>query len=261
VFFLLLLSLSEHVRFALAYLCASAACTGLLTFYGSFVLRGFGRAGARRGVGLLYGALYALLQMEQAALVLGSVLLFAVLAAVMIATRRIDWYAMATQLRDDALPARKAAAPGHGGLIVRARAARPSAVGTVRRSINSHAPSALSQASTALRPMTQRNPATDACASASTTWRVASAPRSGGGVAAASLLTCACMNAKVCVDAPAVRKRSSSTGSNASTNDHAEHRDREQCSRARHRVVDAGGDAGHVVLHRAHHGRRQGGPP
>jgi len=29
----------------------------------------------------------------------------------MVATRRIDWYAMATQLRDDALPTRKAAAP------------------------------------------------------------------------------------------------------------------------------------------------------
>lgn len=42
---------------------------------------------------------------------LGSVLLFVVLAAVMVATRRIDWYAMAAQLRDDALPARKAAAP------------------------------------------------------------------------------------------------------------------------------------------------------
>jgi len=116
VFFLLLLSLSEHVRFAIAYLCASAACTGLLTFYGSFVLRGV-RPGLVLGaaIGLLYGALYALLQMEQAALVLGSVLLFAVLAAVMIATRRIDWYALATQLRDDALPARQAAAPGAAG--------------------------------------------------------------------------------------------------------------------------------------------------
>ena len=79
-----------------------AACV-----HGSFVLRGW-RPGLvlGAGVGLLYGALYAFLQMEQAALVLGSVLLFVVLAAVMIATRRIDWYAMAAQLRDDAVPAR-----------------------------------------------------------------------------------------------------------------------------------------------------------
>ena len=93
VFFLLLVSLSEHVPFAIAYLAAAAACTTLLTFYGSFVLRS-SRAGALFGAGIaaLYGALYALLQLEQTALLLGSMMLFAVLAAMMVATRRIDWY-------------------------------------------------------------------------------------------------------------------------------------------------------------------------
>jgi inner membrane protein len=96
VFFLLLISLSEHVGFGLAYLCASAACTALLAFYGAHVLRGL-RPGLAFGAAIagLYGALYALLQLEQTALVLGSLLLFAVLAAVMAATRRLDWYAMA----------------------------------------------------------------------------------------------------------------------------------------------------------------------
>jgi len=42
----------------------------------------------------LYAALYALLQMEQTALVIGSVLLFVVLAAVMTLTRRVDWYGL-----------------------------------------------------------------------------------------------------------------------------------------------------------------------
>jgi inner membrane protein len=103
VFFLLLLSLSEHLAFGIAYLAASAACTALLAFYGAHVLGG-ARPGLAFGAGiaLLYGVLYALLQMEQAALVLGSLLLFGVLAAVMIATRRIDWYALATQLRNEA---------------------------------------------------------------------------------------------------------------------------------------------------------------
>jgi len=93
VFFLLLVSLSEHVPFAVAYLAAAAACTTLLTFYGSFVLRG-GRAGAVFGAAIaaLYGALYALLQLEQTALLLGSILIFAVLALLMVATRRTDWY-------------------------------------------------------------------------------------------------------------------------------------------------------------------------
>jgi len=101
-FFLLLVSLSEHVTFAAAYLVAAAACTLLLTFYGSFVLRG-GRAGAAFGAGVaaLYAALYALLQLEQTALLLGSTLLFVVLAALMIVTRRIDWYALLARMRAD----------------------------------------------------------------------------------------------------------------------------------------------------------------
>lgn len=103
VFFLLLLSLSEHLPFWQAYLGASVACTGLLAFYGAHVLGG-AKAGLAfgAGLGLLYAALYALLQMEQTALVLGSLLLFAVLACVMVATRRIDWYALMSQLRSEA---------------------------------------------------------------------------------------------------------------------------------------------------------------
>ncbi|MEO8835783.1 MAG: cell envelope integrity protein CreD [Caldimonas sp.] len=109
VFFLLLVSLSEHVPFAVAYLAAAAACTTLLTFYGSFVLRS-GRAGALFGaaLGALYAALYALLQLEQTALLLGSMLLFAVLAALMVATRRIDWYELLASMRAES--SREAAA-------------------------------------------------------------------------------------------------------------------------------------------------------
>jgi inner membrane protein len=111
VFFLLLVSLTEHIAFAWAYLAASAACTLLLGFYASYVLRGV-RAGAVFGAAIaaLYGALYLLLQMEQSALVLGSLLLFAVLGAVMVATRRVDWYALMEGLRRDAAaPAAKLA--------------------------------------------------------------------------------------------------------------------------------------------------------
>lgn len=102
LFFLLLVSLGEHLPFAQAYAAAASACTLLLTFYGCFVLRGV-RSGLAFGaaIGALYGALFALLRMEQSALVLGSVLLFAVLAAVMVATRRMDWYAFTAHLRQE----------------------------------------------------------------------------------------------------------------------------------------------------------------
>jgi inner membrane protein involved in colicin E2 resistance len=105
IFFLLLVSLSEHIAFGWAYLAGASACTLLLSFYGSFVLQGW-RAGAVFGLGVasLYGALFVLLQMEQSARVLGTLLLFAVLAAVMVATRRIDWYTLFESLRREAPP-------------------------------------------------------------------------------------------------------------------------------------------------------------
>jgi inner membrane protein len=93
LFFLLLVGLSEHIAFVLAYLAASSACIVLIGFYLSFVLHDW-RRGMGFGVGLtmLYGALYGLLVSENNALVMGSILLFAILAAVMVATRKVDWY-------------------------------------------------------------------------------------------------------------------------------------------------------------------------
>lgn len=97
VFFLLLVSLSEHVDFSIAYLAASVACIGLIVFYLSHVLRSAVRAAGFGAMLLtLYGALYGLLVSEDNALVLGSGLLFLVLAAVMVITRKVDWYQLAT---------------------------------------------------------------------------------------------------------------------------------------------------------------------
>ncbi len=93
IFFLLLLSLSEHLRFDLSYAIAASACVLLLTFYAHYLLQGWLSGVAfGAGIGALYGALYVLLQMEQTALVIGSVLLFVVLAGIMVLTRRVDWY-------------------------------------------------------------------------------------------------------------------------------------------------------------------------
>jgi inner membrane protein len=92
IFFLLLISFSEHTAFALAYLISSAACIGLLTFYLSYVLgsvtRGLGFGGMLTA---LYAAVYGLLISEDNALILGSLMLFAMLAAVMVVTRKVDW--------------------------------------------------------------------------------------------------------------------------------------------------------------------------
>lgn len=100
LFYLILLAFSEHLGFDVAYLLASVACSGLIAFYLSAVLRGI-----RRGMLfaasllLLYGILYMLLQSEDNALVLGSALLFGVLAGIMLLTRKLDWYQVAAPAR------------------------------------------------------------------------------------------------------------------------------------------------------------------
>lgn len=107
-FFLLLLGLSEHLGFATAYAVAASACVALLAYYASHML-GSVRRGLplAAGIAMLYGLLYVLLQLEQTALVVGSIALFAVLALVMVCTRRVDWYAFGATSAQ--VPAREAA--------------------------------------------------------------------------------------------------------------------------------------------------------
>lgn len=93
VFYLLLLSLAEHMPFALAYGIAAAATIALVAGYSASVLA----AGLRGAVGIggwltaLYGVLFVLLQLEDVALLVGSIFVFLMLALVMFLTRRIDW--------------------------------------------------------------------------------------------------------------------------------------------------------------------------
>lgn len=105
IFFLLLVSLSEHLAFDAAYLIAATACIGLIGIYLSAVLRSRLRGtGFAAALAVLYAALYGLLASEDNALVLGSALLFVSLATLMLTTRRVDWYQLA----------RGPSASGHG---------------------------------------------------------------------------------------------------------------------------------------------------
>jgi len=73
---------------------ASAAIAGLNTSYSAAVLASWRRAGFIGGLLLgLYAVLYILLSLEAFSLLIGALLLFAALAGVMYATRRIDWSA------------------------------------------------------------------------------------------------------------------------------------------------------------------------
>lgn len=92
VFFLLLLSLSEHLGFVLAYVVSAAASVLLIGYYVVPILgsvrnaSGFGAALAG-----LYGVLYGILTSEDYALLTGSLVVFSVLGLVMVVTRNVNW--------------------------------------------------------------------------------------------------------------------------------------------------------------------------
>jgi len=93
VFYLLLLSASEHISFNAAYLAGAAAVTLLLALYSGTVL-GKKQNGLLMGILLAAGYLYlfVVLQSEDYALLYGSVGLFIILALVMYVTRKVKWY-------------------------------------------------------------------------------------------------------------------------------------------------------------------------
>jgi inner membrane protein len=100
LFYLLLLSVSEHLGFGLTYLLASLVTIALISFYAGFAL-----GDRRRGLlfapvlAAAYGFLYAALRSEDYALLIGSLGLFVILAGVMILTRKVDWYRPGSQDR------------------------------------------------------------------------------------------------------------------------------------------------------------------
>lgn len=98
MFYMLLVSLAEQIGFAYAYLSASAACVLLLGYYLSYVLQS--KLNGTLFASLLtalYGSLYAILQSEDNALLMGSLLVFGLLALVMVITRKVDWYQISTK--------------------------------------------------------------------------------------------------------------------------------------------------------------------
>lgn len=94
LFYMLLLSLSEHVGFEMAYVVSALASVALISGYSLAILVRRARAIVIAAVLTgLYSFLYLTLNAESFALLAGSIGLWIVLAAVMYLTRRINWYA------------------------------------------------------------------------------------------------------------------------------------------------------------------------
>jgi len=96
IFYTLLLSLSEHFGFNISYIVSSLLVASLITFYSASVFQNrlftmlMGAA-----LVILYGFIYVILQLQDYALLMGSIGLFVVLSVVMVLTRKVDWYSVA----------------------------------------------------------------------------------------------------------------------------------------------------------------------
>jgi inner membrane protein len=98
IFYLLLLSLSEQMRFHLAYLVAALAVATLLTLYSRSLLPSWGKTVyVAVAISLSYILLYAVLNAESFALLIGSIYAFVLVALVMFLTRNMDWYGIGFQ--------------------------------------------------------------------------------------------------------------------------------------------------------------------
>jgi inner membrane protein len=102
LFYLLLLSLAEQMDFALAYLIASLVDIAIVAWYAGTTIRRL--LGLVVGIilALVHAYMYVLLQMESYSLLSGTIGLLVALLAIMIATRKVDWFALGTEPRAEA---------------------------------------------------------------------------------------------------------------------------------------------------------------
>lgn len=92
MFFVLLLALSERIGFGIAYLVAAGATTLVVASFIGLALASLWRgAVAAASLGATFGLLYAILRLEDFALLAGSIVGFVVLSGLLFATRKVDW--------------------------------------------------------------------------------------------------------------------------------------------------------------------------
>ena len=101
LFYTLLLSLSEHIHFNYAYIISASAITLMISGYSKAIINNSKFALTILGIlTILYLYLYIVLQLEDYALIMGSIGLLIILAVVMYITRKINWYAIDIEQND-----------------------------------------------------------------------------------------------------------------------------------------------------------------
>lgn len=97
LFYALLLSITEHLGFDLAYLMATIMVISLIVGYSSAIFKDKRLTGLLTVfMSLIYGFIYVILQLQDYSLLVGSIGLFGVLAITMYLSRKLDWYALSS---------------------------------------------------------------------------------------------------------------------------------------------------------------------
>lgn len=92
MFYTLLISISEHSNFSIAYLISCTAVIGLIALYSKSILNSYKFSlFIAFALAVLYGFIYVIIQMESYALLTGSIGLFVILAIVMYTSKKIEW--------------------------------------------------------------------------------------------------------------------------------------------------------------------------
>ena len=93
IFYSLLISFTEHLGFNMAYLISAVMVVGLITVYVAAVFRSTRlTALVSLLLSVIYFFIFVILQLQDFALLVGSLGLFAALASLMYLSRHIDWY-------------------------------------------------------------------------------------------------------------------------------------------------------------------------
>ena len=93
VFFTLLVSISEHVKFNTAYIISALATLLLISGYVKAILKSNRLTLPITGIlTILYTFIFVIIQLQDYALLIGSIGIFVILGLVMYFSRKIDWY-------------------------------------------------------------------------------------------------------------------------------------------------------------------------
>lgn len=93
IFYLLLLALTEHIGFSVSYLVSAIAVISLIIYYCAAILnQKKSLIFLTISLIVLYIYIYVILQLEDVALLAGSIGLFVILAIIMGLSRKVDWY-------------------------------------------------------------------------------------------------------------------------------------------------------------------------